>query len=149
MTRRFAQGTDRGAAAVELAVVMPLLIFLVMGLVDVGRYTYYGIVAAHAARAAVQYGGQTVATAADDAGMKTAAASDSSSLSGLTVTPAISCYESGSPTTCPRSNTSVPSTFVYYVSVTVTGTFNTLVNYPGIPTAVPVTASATMRVASQ
>jgi hypothetical protein len=35
------------------------------------------------------------------------------------------------------------------VTVKVTGSFNSLLNYPGVPTGIPVTASATMRVLVQ
>jgi hypothetical protein len=38
---------------------------------------------------------------------------------------------------------------IYYVQVQVSGTFNTLLNYPGIPDPVPISGSATMRVATQ
>jgi Flp pilus assembly protein TadG len=44
-----------GAAATELALVLPLLIFLALGCVDFGRYAYYSIAVQNAARAAAEY----------------------------------------------------------------------------------------------
>ena len=43
--------SQRGSAMVEFAVVLPMLAMLMIGLIDVGRYTYFAIMAAHAARA--------------------------------------------------------------------------------------------------
>src|SRR5213075_2286347 len=51
MTRK----NRRGAAALELAFVLPLLIFLALGCVDFGRYAYYSIAVQNAARAGAEY----------------------------------------------------------------------------------------------
>src|SRR5437868_5776563 len=44
-----------GAAATELALVLPLLILLALGCVDFGRYAYYSIAVQNAARTAAEY----------------------------------------------------------------------------------------------
>ncbi|HVN68614.1 MAG TPA: TadE family protein [Candidatus Binatia bacterium] len=143
------QENESGTSVVELAVVLPMLAFLLIGLVEIGRYTYFGIVAAHAARAGVQYGGQTLVTALDTTGMTTAASKDAQSLSNWTVTPSHVCTSSGSVVSCPNgSGASIPGV-VYYVQVQVKGTFATLMNYPGIPNNIPVTATAMMRIGNQ
>ena len=41
------------------------------------------------------------------------------------------------------------TTYTYYVQVNVTGTFKSILKYPGIPQQLPVSGSATMRVAAQ
>jgi Flp pilus assembly protein TadG len=41
---------DRGAAAVEMAIVLPLLLLVVAGIADLGRAFYYQIVISNAAR---------------------------------------------------------------------------------------------------
>jgi Flp pilus assembly protein TadG len=151
MRRRHAQ---RGTAMVELAVTLPMLAMLMIGLIEVGRYTYYAIMAAHAARAAVQYGAQNLITAADTTGMKNAALADGQNLSQWTITPIHSCATNGTTSPCPQSNaTSVSPSLVYFVQVTVTGTFKPLMGYPGLPghgtSGVPITATATMRVNTQ
>src|SRR5689334_3257261 len=48
-------GSRAAAAATELALVLPLLIFLAVGCVDFGRYAYYSIAVQNAARAAAEY----------------------------------------------------------------------------------------------
>lgn len=149
MMRIFARGADRGSAVVEFALVAPLLVYLCFGVVDVGRYTYFGILAAHAARAALQYGAQTVITAADTTGITNAAVQDGQNLSAWHVTPGVSCAENGTSIACPANNAGLPPALVYYVTVQVTGTFQPLFTYPGIPSSVPVTATASMRIANQ
>jgi TadE-like protein len=49
MMRRFASGA-RGQSLVEVAVAFPLLLLLVLGIADLGRFAYYAIGVAHAAR---------------------------------------------------------------------------------------------------
>ena len=48
--------SERGTSMVEFALLAPVLILLVVGLIEVGRYTYFGILAAHAAETAARYG---------------------------------------------------------------------------------------------
>jgi Flp pilus assembly protein TadG len=143
--------SESGSALVELAVVAPFLVLLLVGLIDAGRYTYYGILAAHAARAAVQYGAENLVTAADSTGMKNAATADAQSLSGWQITTTPICMINGALTTCPTSSSlSVSSNMVYYVQVTVTAKFSPLITYPGFPkVGIPVSATTTMRVDTQ
>lgn len=145
---------DRGTSVVEFAVLAPVLAFLLTGLIDVGRYTYYGIIAAHAARSGVQYGAQNLATAADAAadgpGTTGAAAADAQSISKFSVQSSVVCTLNGQSSPCPASNSgsAPPSGLVYFVKVQVTGAFSPLIAYPGIP-SLPVAATATMRVVDQ
>lgn len=147
---RCLRDSQSGSALVEFAIVTPFLVLLLLGLIDVGRYTYYGILAAHAARAAVQYGSENLVTAADNTGMNTAAGADAQSLSNWTISPTHICMVSNLVTTCPASSSlSVSANLVYYVQVTVTGTFSPLIAYPGIPKNIPISATSTMRVDTQ
>ncbi len=144
--------SQSGAAIVEFAIVAPVLIFLVIGLIEIGRYMYFGIVAAHAAEAGAVYASQTIATSRDLDGTKSAVSSDSSSITWTTVAPVPYCSQSGATVACPTTNNTTLDTsngLVYYVTVKVQGTLNTLLNYPGIPNGIPLTASATMRVLVQ
>ena len=149
MIRHLAR-SQRGSAAVEFAVVLPMLVLLLIGLIDVGRYTYYGILAQHAARAGLQYGAQTSLTAQDNTGIQNAALADAQNLSNWQVSRSIVCQIGGSQSSCPANNANtLPANLVYFVQVQVTGSFKTLISYPGIPNPVPVTATASMRVGSQ
>ncbi len=132
---------------VEFALLAPVLILLVIGLIEVGRYTYFGILAAHAAEAGARYGAENLNTAQDRTGITNAALNDAQNLSQWHVNPTHTCLQNGALAAC-LTGTPGPN-MVYYVNVTVTGTFQSLLNYPGVPTSVPVTAYATMRVQNQ
>jgi Flp pilus assembly protein TadG len=145
--------SQAGTSMVEFALVAPVLIFLLIGLIEVGRYTYFGILAANAARAGVQYGAQSLYTAQDITGMTNAAVGDAQNLPNWTasnggITANYLCSQNGSVASPCVTATPAAGT-VYYVKVTVTGTFKSLLNYPGIPNGVPISASAMMRVISQ
>ncbi len=148
--------SESGTSLIEFAVILPVFLFLLLGIVEVGRYTYFSILAAHAARAGVQYATQNLQTAADantnSASSHTAGAAsqDAQSLSNWTIHSSIVCTINNQPSPCPVNNSnSVSPSLVYYVKVTVSGTFKSLFSYPGIPTNVPVGASDVQRVGSQ
>ena len=140
---------ERGASLVEFAIVLPVLLLLLIGLIEIGRFTYYSILASSAARAGVQYGAQNLATAVDRNGMTSAAQLDGRQTAATwTITPNYYCSSNNGPlVTCPTGG--VPSNTTYYVQVQVSGTFNTLFRYPGLPPHVTVGGSSTMRVVSQ
>jgi len=134
--------SQSGAAMVEFAVVLPFLALLTIGLIEVGRYTYFGILAAHAAEAAAQFGSQSLATSTNNSGMTAAANGDASGATWI-VSPIQYCPKSGSTVTaCAAGST-------YYVKVVVSGVFHPLLRYPGIPNVLNVSASSIMRVALQ
>lgn len=134
---------DSGTGAIEFGLVAPMLIFLLMGVVDMGRYMYCGILATHAAASGVQYGAQNLLTAADDSSMQHAALTDAPALSNASATAVHVCKVGPSVVSCAATGVT------YFVQVQVTGTFSALINYPGIPSSIPITATAVMRVANQ
>jgi Flp pilus assembly protein TadG len=149
MNLKAALRSESGTSLIEFALTIPVLIFMLIGLIEVGRYAYFSILAANAARAGVQYGAQSLTTAADDPGMTSAALVDGQNVAGVTATPTRLCSQNGGPLQACTTGAVPTSGNVYYVKVQVSGTFTSLLNYPGIPTHVPVSGSAIMRVISQ
>jgi Flp pilus assembly protein TadG len=88
--KRERHGDDAGNALVEFALTMPVLILLLVGAVELARIAFAAIELSNAARAAVQYGGQSAATAADPGGMSAAASNDAANLTGVTTTVIVS-----------------------------------------------------------
>jgi Flp pilus assembly protein TadG len=157
-----------GQALVELAFVLPLLLVLALGVIEVGRYAYIAVLVGNAARAGADYGAQSNAQSVDTVGIQNAAYYDfaggitsASSANGLsqstlTVTSVVSCgcdsagtiTSAGCTTiTNPTAGSCTTGNWVVYVSVTASGTFNSLFNYPGIPSSLTVSRTATIPVA--
>ncbi|MGH7684744.1 MAG: TadE/TadG family type IV pilus assembly protein, partial [Vulcanimicrobiaceae bacterium] len=67
---------DRGTALAEMALIAPLLLILLLGLIEAGKVGDYAIRVTSAARAGVQFGAQNEATAGDTQGMQNAASAD-------------------------------------------------------------------------
>jgi hypothetical protein len=126
---------------------LPVFMFLLIGMIETGRYVRMAILASHAARAGVQYGAQSVFTAIDTVGISNAAVQDGQNLSNWQVTSNHFCTNNGAIATCPAGEPS--STTAYYVQVVVTGTFTSLLKYPGIQNSELITSTAVMRVGSQ
>jgi len=76
--------TERGQALIETALVAPLLVILLLGIIEVGRYAELAIVVADAARTGAVYGAQNLGAAVDTNGIASAAQSDAG-LSTMTV----------------------------------------------------------------
>ncbi len=143
MMRRIARA-ESGAAIVELALVLPVLMAVLMGIIEVGRYAYLDIVAAHAARSGAQYGAQTLVSADDGIGMKAAANADVPAAAPWTVSTSVVCTTNNQVTAYLVYNAqTVSPALVYYVQVKITGYFiRPLLHYPGIPSNVPITATS-------
>ncbi len=124
------RGRRRAAATVELAILAPLLAFLVAVGADYSRVFFHAQVVANCARNGALYGCGDPTHAADTAAIKAAALADAGDLSPA---PDI-------------TSTTGSDADGNYVEVTATYTFNTLLNYPGIPTSTTVTRTVRMRV---
>ena len=138
---------ERGQSLTEFAVIFPLLAILFIGTIDFARVYYAGIAVDHAAHAGVEYGAQSVGKSGDTAGMqRTAQNAASNDVGSVTATATHWCECSdGTDVDCVSGTCSTGSPRVY-VQVTVAKTFQTLFNYPHIPTSVNLTRTATMRV---
>jgi Flp pilus assembly protein TadG len=142
---------ERGTSMVEFAILAPVMIFLAIGTIDIGRYAYYSILAANAARAGAQYGSLDLEHVSQTTAIQAAATADAQSLAQFGTTPTcLVAVNNGSMTTCPpSSSTSLTPGSIYYVQVVTTGKFTPLFPYPGVPNPLYVTGSSTMRVVNQ
>lgn len=126
-------GSESGTALIELSVSLPLFAAMLLGSAELARVAYASIEVTSAARAAVQYGAQTSATAADTTGIKLAATSDAYNLNGLSTTVSTSCICSdGSASTCLNTDCS-SSQIEQILSVQTQATFDPLIHAPGLP----------------
>lgn len=138
----------------ELALLTPLFLLLVVGAIEIGRYAARAIEVGNAARAGAAYGVQDHFAAADLPGVTAAACQDfqGQNTCGLTVTKAYVCQcdNSGTvdptPIDCTTGSCTAPSREVVSLQVTASGSFNALFTYPGIPSPITVSRTATMRI---
>ncbi|MBI5085063.1 MAG: pilus assembly protein [Acidobacteria bacterium] len=143
----FNRRRQKGGAAIEMALLGPILILLTAGAIDIGRVMYTGMEAATAARAGVQYGAQSTETSTDYAGMQTTALNAAPNVSGLTAVAAKVCTCSTiSAGTVGCNTTCATGSLKAYVTVTSRITFRTLLPYPGVPSSMPVKQTVWMRV---
>jgi len=135
----------RGQAAVEWALVTPVIALLLVAAGDLMRMYFTSMEVNNAAKASVQYGAQSPETAADLAGMQQAAKNDAADLSGMTATASMYCECPDSSTTfdCSTSNTCAEKRV--YVEVDTAATFTLSVRYPGIPSSIQLAGVAKMR----
>lgn len=157
-----------GQTLLEVALLTPLLLLLLLGVIEMGRYAYIGILVGNAAHAGAMYGSENVANSADTAGIQTAADNDfqnnGQSISNLTVNSTTSCgcdsagTISGLTNACSTTaNPAIPTTiaacttggghWVIMCNVEAKGTFTSLFSYPGIPASINLDRTAIMRVA--
>lgn len=121
-----------GASILETAFIVPLLLLLAMGAVDLGRAYCMAIEVTSAAHAGALYG---VSNPTDASGMISAANLNAGGLQNLQTTAVYGCECSdGSSSVAECSYVpACPYNYVNYVSVTSTTTFAPLMKYPGIP----------------
>jgi Flp pilus assembly protein TadG len=136
---------QRGSVIIELTLLTPLLFGLVLGIGDFCRVFYASVAVSNAARAGAQYALSKNAYG-DPAAISTAANNDSGTKVPVTVTSTYYCQcpdGSGFAASC----TPLPvCQYQAWVSVTTTYTFNTLVNWPGVPNSTALSSTAKMRI---
>ena len=130
--RKLPEKVRPAAATVEFAILSLLLAFLFVIGIDYGRVYSPYLTVTNCARSGALYGSQDAAHAADTAGIQAAALADAGDLS-----PAPNVVSS---TTTDASGTT-------YLDVTVTWTFYTVTNFPGLPSSLNLTRTVRMRVA--
>lgn len=147
--------SQAGNAIVEFAILTPFLILATLGVIEIGRYAYFGIVVQNAARAGASYGARRLDTATDTAGIEAAASNDGANGLGaisFPTAPSTSCKcwngTAFTGTSCALGTSTLCATgnATYYVTVPVTATAHSIFRSPLIPNSVTINATATMRV---
>ena len=115
--------SEDGQSLVELALTIPLLLLMLMGMAELGQICYGAINVSNAAKAAAQYGAQTSTTAVDTAGMLAAAQNEIGTVPGLvgsldmpaattmpdgSAVPSVTVCTSGSSSSCSYCSCSSP-----------------------------------------
>jgi Flp pilus assembly protein TadG len=135
------RGRRAGVAAVELALVLPLLLLIVLGCVDFSRFAYTGISVTNAGRTGAGFGAVNPYTTATQAAWQTQVRAkvleDLRSVTGGTATQEASVQVSTTRT--------VDADGLWRVRVEVSYPFATLVPWPGIPSSMTVKRAAEMR----
>ena len=121
----------RGAVAVELAILLPLLMFMAVIGVDYARVFSRTLILETASRNACLYACQDSDKAADTTGIQTVALYD---LTDVSPTPTVA------------SSTYTGSDGFQYVRVTVSMTFTTVTNFPGVPYQSTLSRTTDMRI---
>ena len=132
LIRRPPESVRRGAVAVELAVLLPLLMFLAVIGVDYARIFSRAMILETASRNACVYAAQDSDKAVDTAGIQAVALKD---LTDVDPTPTVT----------PNPPYTGADGF-QYVKVTVSMTFSTVTDFPGVPSQTQLSRSTTMRV---
>ena len=145
---------ERGAALVELAISIPVLVMIAVGTTDLARGFRMTTVLTSASRAGAQYGAQSAAQSSDVAGMTNIARTVvSANLAGtptITVSRLCECVTASGTysNTSPVNSCTDPCAgrfLAVHVTVTSTASFNLVSRIPGVPTTMTVSRSATMR----
>ncbi len=132
---------DAGAAAVEFAMIVPLLLLMVLGVTEMGKIVYYRSVLESAARAGTQAAfAASMGTAAEitaaQTTMETAAdlAITNSGIGGtVTSTGAITCECSDGSTVDCATGSCVTGSKRYVATMTMTRTYTPLYNLTNLP----------------
>src|SRR5438477_8583921 len=134
-----------GVAAIEFAVIVPVLLLLFVCITDLGLGVYQNMQVGIAA----QYGAQYALVNGYDSNAIVSAVKNSSDLAlGVTATTFCGCAGGGTGViqagTC-KANCNDGSATGSYARVTVTHTYSTLLPYPWLPTSYALAARSTIR----
>jgi Flp pilus assembly protein TadG len=135
-----------GSSIVELALVMPVLLLMLVGAVDMGRAYSTAIAVNSAAHAAALYGAQNFT---DIPGMQAVAQLNAANVPSLTTAASYGCecYDS-TPESCKvPANPCGTGNLLFYVLVTTNATYKPILPYPGFTTPMALSGKARMRAA--
>jgi len=136
--------SENGGAMVELAVVVPVLVLIAIGVMDYGRVYFTSVAVANAARAGAEWATLEPGRVGRTTEAQNFAKQDGAEAGTITVTATPFCECSGASVSCSSSCGAygVPRE---YVQVTASKTVTMLLRYPGLPATVTVSRTATFR----
>jgi Flp pilus assembly protein TadG len=137
--------SKRGFATVEFALIAPLLLFLVAGVVDYALLMRDAIAVADAARAGAQFGSLNITNSSNTSGMQTAALNAAPDIKGLTATAAQVCECSNGTVVNCSGGTCSSGPVRTYVQVTAQTSTTAIFTFWGLPFGGTVSSTATMR----
>jgi len=143
---RLLRTSQSGQSLVETAFAVSLCGILMLGAAEFGRLAYAGIEISDAARAGVEYGSQSHATAADNTNMQIAASSSAPDVANLTTTAIHFCKcADGTSSTCQLTDC-LGTRIIEYVQVNTSANISPLIYVPGLPHTYAISGLAVMRV---
>lgn len=138
---------ERGAALVELAVILPLFMLFAIGAAEFGRLYFASITVANAARAGAQFGAQDVSHSTLYAQMDAAAQNEAGDLGTVNSFASQFCRcPDGSAPVCSGGSCGSYGEPQVFVKDSVTKTIALIMHYPGLPDTVTVRKVAIFRV---
>jgi hypothetical protein len=154
---------EYGQTLLEFALLLPFMILLAVGVVELGRAVYYTVAVNNAATAGAEYGSQSEAAFGDNLGITNTARCDANggsppscqsgilTASNVTVTQGCRCDDSNlgiscNPMPAAGSCAGISCTqTVKCLQVQTTATYTPLFNYPGLPSSYTANGKAVMR----
>lgn len=133
---------SRGSAFVELALCMPVLALIMMGVTDYGRIFSVSVSLSSAAWAGGAYASSSSANYNDAAGITAAVNSLARDIAPVTTTTSTYCQCGGGTVSCTATCTPMKQ----YVSIKVRKDFSTWFQYPALPKSVPLQETILLRV---
>ena len=163
LVARYGRINERGQAILEFALMLPCLMLLSVGVIEIGRAIYYTIEVNNAATVGVEYGAQGVCCETDASGMQTKAMADAVNLPSMTASATWGCTcDEGAGTSCtypvpPTSSCAAPKKsdgtdctspahIITCTQVSTQATISPLFHYPGLPSSYAANGKAVMRV---
>jgi len=139
--------SENGSSLVEMALLLPVLFLLLVGVVDFGRAYYLAIEVSRAADTGALYGSQNPT---DAVGMQSAVVLDapdvpSFTAASVTTSKGCECSDGSSPVADCTVSPSCATNVVNYVQVNTSATYSAIFPYPGIPSPLILRGSARMR----
>jgi Flp pilus assembly protein TadG len=141
---------ESGQSLIEVYVILPILMLILVGAVEMGRVAYASIEVMNAAAAGVQYGAQNPITAGDSAGINVVAQNDAAdiTLSSVNASRTCVCSAPGSSViACPTTGTVCSgSNLETILTVTTQASFNPGFRLPGFPASFTLQGKAVQKV---